>query len=65
MTVQEKKQDNTISSQPDAENTKKTKPAQGELTDQELDKVAGGRGSTAPSVSEIVITKNTDVATGS
>jgi hypothetical protein len=43
MSDQEKNQETTISPQPDAENKKKgTKPAQGELTDQELDKVSGG-----------------------
>ena len=43
MSDQEKGQETSISPQPDAENKKKgTKPAQGELTDQELDKVSGG-----------------------
>jgi hypothetical protein len=43
MSDQEKNQETTISPQPDAENKKKgTKPAQGELTDQELDEVSGG-----------------------
>lgn len=51
MSDQEKKQETTITQQPDAENKKKsTKPAQGELTDQELDKVAGGDESPKESV---------------
>jgi hypothetical protein len=52
MSEREKKQETAISPQPDAENKKKSiKPAQGELTDQELDKVSGG---------EFTITKYVD-----
>jgi bacteriocin-like protein len=55
MSDQEKKQQSmNISSQPDAEKKKRSE----ELSEEELKKVSGG----APSISEIVVTKQTDVA---
>jgi hypothetical protein len=58
MSDQEKKQETSISPQPNAENQKQS----GELSDEALTNVTGGRGTSTPSVSEIVVTKPTDVA---
>jgi bacteriocin-like protein len=53
MSDQEQKQETSVSPLPEAETKKKsTTPAQGELTDQELEKVSGG--------SDIVVTKYID-----
>ena len=58
MSGQEQKQETTnISPQPDAENKKEST----ELSEEELKKVTGGREASAPSVSEIVVTKPVDL----
>jgi hypothetical protein len=52
-------QNNPHQTDPHKDDPKNVQPAD-ELSDDELDSVAGGRDTSAPSVSEIVVTKSND-----
>ena len=59
MSDQERKEEpTTISPQPDAENKKKST----ELSEEQLNKVTGGREASAPSIKEIVVSKPIDIS---
>jgi hypothetical protein len=51
-----------MTTQPENKHKAEQKVSKDELSDKDVEKVTGGRPSGAPSVSEIVITKPTDVA---